>query len=322
MTDGGFVLGADGGNTKTVALVARMDGAIIGWGRAGSSDVHDTAGADAAVGELTAAIHAACELAGCNPTAATSSVVGLAGADWPEDFALLRDALGGVLGGDVHVLNDAVNAIRCGTPDGVGVVVSCGTGGTAAGLGTDGTIYHRGFWPEPSGAREIGRLGLQSVQRAHLGLEPPTALSPLALARYGAADPDDLLHRLTARGRAASTDSRWFCPDVLDAAEAGDAAARAIVLREGSVLGGQARVCAEQVGYTGAFPLVFVGGVFRHPSRILRDAILAEVPGGEPVEMLWEPATAALLRAFDHLGIDATAAVAASLPEHAIFATD
>ncbi|MBJ7334630.1 MAG: ATPase, partial [Thermoleophilia bacterium] len=124
MTDGGFVLGADGGNTKTVALVARLDGAIIGWGRAGSSDVHDTAGADGAVGELTAAVHAACELAGCNPAAATSSVFGLAGADWPEDFALLREALGGVLGGDVHVLNDAVNAIRCGTPDGVGVVVS------------------------------------------------------------------------------------------------------------------------------------------------------------------------------------------------------
>jgi len=322
MSGDGFVLGADGGNTKTVVLLARMDGAIIGWGRAGSSDVHDTAGADAAIQELTTAVRAACAMAGCQGSEVESAVFGLAGADWPEDFALLDAAMRGELGGDVTIFNDAVNAIRCGTPDGVGVVVSCGTGGTAAAVGPNGQVYHRGFWPEPSGAREIGRLGLQAVQRAWLGLEEPTALTDLALARYGASDPDDLLHRRTARGRPDTTDSRWFCPDVLDASAAGDATAHTIVQREGSVLGGQARVCAQRVGYADAFPLVFVGGVLSHPSRLLREAILAEVPAAVPVEPHSEPAVAALLRAFDAIGLDAASRIAETLPDRSVFTTD
>ncbi|MGI9116681.1 MAG: N-acetylglucosamine kinase [Gaiellales bacterium] len=314
----GLVLGCDGGNTKTVAVVARGDGTIVGWGRAGSSDVHDN---DAALHELERAIVDACAMAGATPADVHRSVLGLAGADWPEDFELLRETAGGLLGGEATVLNDAVNAIRCGTDDGVGVVVSCGTGGTAAGMGADATVYHRGFWPEPSGAREIGRRGLRTVQRAHLGIDPPTALTERALARYGAADPDDLLHVLTRRGRGPETDSRWFCPDVLDAADAGDAAARAIVAREGTVLGQQAAVCARACDFADGFPLVLVGGVFRHPSPLLRDAVRAVVPAGVPVEAAWEPAVAALLRAFDALGTSVDEAVRASLPDAAVFAT-
>ena len=52
----GFVLGCDGGNTKTIALVAAPSGEILGWGRAGSSDVHDN---PAAIDELRAAVRAA-----------------------------------------------------------------------------------------------------------------------------------------------------------------------------------------------------------------------------------------------------------------------
>lgn len=315
---GGYVLGCDGGNTKTIALVARPDGTIAGWGRAGSSDVHDNS---AALDELRSAVTEACAMAGCASADVEQAVFGLAGADWPEDFALLDETMRAVVGGGVTILNDAVNAIRCGTPDGVGLVVSCGTGGTAAGMGADGTIYHRGFWPEPSGAREIGRLGLSAVQRAHLGIGLPTALTERALTRYGAADADVLLHMLTQRGRDGVTDSRWFCPDVLDEAAAGDPVAMAIVRREGKVLGEQAAVCVRELGFAGSFPLVLVGGVFRHPSSLLREAVQAEVPQGVPVEAAVEPAVGALLRAFDALGISADDAVRASLPDDAVFAT-
>src|SRR6185312_1179927 len=42
-----YVLGVDAGNTKTVALVARLDGTVVGAGRAGCGDIyglvyHDT----------------------------------------------------------------------------------------------------------------------------------------------------------------------------------------------------------------------------------------------------------------------------------------
>lgn len=315
---GGFVLGCDGGNTKTIALVATLDGRIAGWGRAGSSDVHDN---PAALDELRRAVADACAMAGCTGGDVQRAVFGLAGADWPEDFALLADAMGVAIGGEVAILNDAVNAIRCGTPDGVGVVVSCGTGGTAAAMSAGGAIYHRGFWPEPSGAREIGRLGLSAVQRAHLGIGLPTSLTERALVRYGAHDADALLHVLTRRDRDGSTDSRWFCPDVLDAAADGDPVAIAIVRREGKVLGDQAAVCARELDLSDGFPLVLVGGVFRHSSPLLRDTVQAQVPQGVPVEATVEPAVAALLRAFDAVGVECDEAVRASLPGDEVFAT-
>ncbi|MFM8611525.1 MAG: BadF/BadG/BcrA/BcrD ATPase family protein [Actinomycetota bacterium] len=318
-----LVLGVDGGNTKTVALVASRDGDVRGWARSGSSDVHDAGGADAALRELNRAIAAALDAAGAQADDVGTAVLGLAGADWPEDFDLLAATAHATLpAADVLVLNDAVNAIRCGTPDGLGVVAACGTGGTAAAAGPGG-VFHRGFWPEPSGAREIGRRGLAAVQRSWLGLDPPTGLTARAVARYGADDPDDLLRRLTARDRAADADPGRLAPDVLDAADGGDAAACRIVAREGRVLGEQARVAADRSGWTGEFPLVLTGGVLRHPSPLLREAIVAQLDGrAREVAVRWEPAVAALLRALDRSGGADASRVAASLPEAALFRTD
>jgi N-acetylglucosamine kinase-like BadF-type ATPase len=318
-----LVLGVDGGNTKTVALVASRGGDVRGWGRSGSSDVHDTGGADAALRELGRAIGAALEMAGARPDEVGTAVLGLAGADWPEDFDLLTAAVRATLPtADILVLNDAVNAIRCGTPDGLGVVAACGTGGTAAAAGPGGT-FHRGFWPEPSGAREIGRRGLAAVQRAWLGLDPPTALTARAIARYGADDPDHLLRRLTARDRAEDADPGRFAPDVLDAADGGDDAARRIVACEGRVFGEQARVAADRTGWTGEFPLVLTGGVLRHPSPLLREAIVAQLDGrARETVVRGEPAAAALLRALDRSGGGDEGRVAATLPDAALFRTD
>ena len=317
-----LVLGVDGGNTKTIAIVAGFDGEICGWSRTSSSDVHGQLGADGAVVELGCAVDQALAMAGATGEHVGLGVFGLCGADWPEDFTLLEQAMRQHVAGDVVILNDAVSAVRCGTSDGVGVVVSCGTGGTAAAVGRDGSVFHRGFWPEPSGAREIGRLGLRAVQRAQLALDPPTALTERALARYGASDPDDLLYRTTRRGRGTAMGAGRFAPDVLDAAEAGDAQAVAIVRHEGTVLGEQARVAARMVGFGGAYPLVLTGGVLRHPSPVLRAAIQAQLPGATAVSTRWEPAVAALLRAFDRLGVDATARVEDTLPDASLFATD
>ena len=44
-----LVLGVDGGNTKTVALAARPDGAVVGFGRGGCSDIYGAPSFGAAV---------------------------------------------------------------------------------------------------------------------------------------------------------------------------------------------------------------------------------------------------------------------------------
>ena len=48
---GDLLLGVDGGNTKTIAVVARSDGTVLGTGSAGCSDVHNAVSPEAALGE-------------------------------------------------------------------------------------------------------------------------------------------------------------------------------------------------------------------------------------------------------------------------------
>ena len=59
-----LVLGVDGGNTKTIAVVVTGEGAVLGTGRAGCGDIHNARGPEAAVAEITGAAGAALAEAG------------------------------------------------------------------------------------------------------------------------------------------------------------------------------------------------------------------------------------------------------------------
>ncbi len=84
-----LVLGLDGGNTKTVAIVAGLDGTVLGTGRSGCGDIHGVP-LEAALGELAAAIDGAVHEAGGSRDDVVAAGCSLAGADWPEDFTLLE----------------------------------------------------------------------------------------------------------------------------------------------------------------------------------------------------------------------------------------
>ena len=59
-----YILGVDGGNTKTIALVARIDGTIVGAGRGGCGDIYGGAGPSGAIAEIERAVLGALTAAG------------------------------------------------------------------------------------------------------------------------------------------------------------------------------------------------------------------------------------------------------------------
>ena len=54
-----LVLGVDAGNSKTVAVVADVNGRVLGFGRAGNGDIYGAATEQAAVDAVIAAADAA-----------------------------------------------------------------------------------------------------------------------------------------------------------------------------------------------------------------------------------------------------------------------
>ena len=301
-----LLLGVDGGNTKTVAVVVNGEGDVLGTGRAGCGDIHAARGPEAAVAEIVRAVGAALQEAVAEAGDLAAAAFSLAGADWPEDFDYLRHELRGRLGlpADPEIVNDAVGGLRSGTDDMVGVAVVIGTYSALVGRNGAGELFHFGFWPDSTGAHGLGSQALAAIWRHMLGLGPATTLLGRALERWGCADAEELLHALTRIGApGGDAEKARFADAVLDEAEAGDEIAREIVGAVAGRMGDYARVCATRTGQDGApFPLVLCGSVLRHPSPLLRSVLLSRVPDGEPVYPDVEPVAGAVLLAADRVG--------------------
>ena len=146
-----LLLGVDGGNTKTLAVVPRPTAAGRGGGRAGRADLYNARVAGARARRDREGLDGALGAAGANARRSRRAAFSLAGADWPEDFDVATPRTGEQAGPShrARVVNDAVGALRCGTTDTVGVAAVIGTYGAVAGRSADG--------PLPS--RVLARLG-------------------------------------------------------------------------------------------------------------------------------------------------------------------
>ena len=314
-----YVLAVDGGNTKTLALVADHRGVICGQGRSGSSDIYNTAAAalhdlsavDFAVANIKAAVQQAVEAAHIRPTDLRASAFNLAGADWPEDYALFQSALQARrFGVHIHIQNDAFGILRAVSPENVGVVVVCGTGAATGARGYDGRTWQSSFWQQIQGSEHLSQQAIAAVLRSELGLEAPTTLTRRVLDLFGLPTVEEVLHALTARQPATDGKTRLERVTVLllDEAETGDRVARRIVQQHGQALGDYAAVAARRVGLAQTtFSLVLAGGVFRHPTLLLADALGGRVreiaPGVQVQRPQLEPIIGVLFTAFDLAGI-------------------
>ena len=300
-----LVLGIDAGNTKTIAMIADTGGTVLGWGRAGSSNIYVSK--PRALLALDLAVRAACQSAGLEATSFAAVTLSATGADWPEDFTLLGETLRQrAWATRCQVVNDAVGALRAGSLEGVGVAVACGTSAGTAARSPGGQVWHSSYWQEPEGANELSEQTLRAVYRAELGIDPPTSLTGRVLGHYGQPSVEGLLHSLTRRDRRAPRRLGRLARLLLDEAEAGDETSRKIVCKHGRALGDYALAAARQVGLSGAYTLVTSGGVMRHPSRLLIRALMERVQASHP-DARWqasrhEPVFGALLLALELAG--------------------
>ncbi len=303
----GYVLGVDGGSTKTVALLADHHGVVLGSGRAGGSNIY-VPPPDVALASVEQAATVALDAAGIGPSDLDVGVFSMSGADWPEDIDFIQsDMARRRLGRTIVVVNDAIGGLRAGSPDGNGVVVVCGTGTAVGARAPDGQVWHTSFWQEPGGSEELSRKTLRAAYRAELGVDSPTGLTPHILAFFSLPTIEAVLHAFTARLGTPPTTVAGLTRILLDEAERGDATARQVIREHGHALGDYALAAARRVGIEATpFTLVLAGGVLRHPSRLLADALVARARASSPeiraVNSRFEPAVGALLLALEAVG--------------------
>jgi N-acetylglucosamine kinase-like BadF-type ATPase len=316
-----LLLGVDGGNTKTIALVARADGTIVGTGRAGCGDHYGLTTPEQAYEEIVAAVRAALDTAGASVSDVAAGAFSLAGADWPEDIDVYAHELRTRLRTrfPFRIVNDAIGALRGGTADGIGVAIVCGTGTAIGACGPTGRLWHVSMWGLPSFRFSVSRAAVEAAVQAELGLTRPTVLQQTVPAAVGFETVEQLLKAMSLPGVERPSLGRASVA-LLDAAEEGDGVARRAVREVSGAIADMARTAAFKAALSPPTPLVLAGGLFRHPGDALVRAITEQFPGSEVVEARFEPAAGALLLAFDEAGSAADLErLAGSLPPAALF---
>jgi N-acetylglucosamine kinase-like BadF-type ATPase len=289
----------DGGNTKTIALACRADGRIAGHARTGPSDVYAVPDPERAVAEIVRGATAA--IAGAGGGEVACAYYSLAGADWPADIAYYEGELARqITAGRTIVVNDAIGAIRCGVDDGVGCSFVCGTGTALGARALDGRHWHVSWLAAPFFTIDLTRAALDAAVRSELGLLPASVLPARIAAAYGALDATGAIERVT--GRAPRPPRVSLGGLLLDCAAEGDELARERVQWVAGENADYLRAGARACGLGEPTPITLAGGVMRHASSLLVDALAEALPGCELRRARREPAHGALLAALDEGG--------------------
>ncbi len=299
-----LVLGIDGGGSHTVALLARRDGAVVGRGEAGPANARGV-GPGPALRALDAAIDRAFTAAGRPRGPVAAACLGLAGVGRPEDEQPIRQwAERARLANVVDVTADVPLLLEAGTPAGWGVAVVAGTGSIALSRAPDGRTARAGGWgyvlDDAGSGYALALAALRAIVRAADGRAPATALTESVLAGLGLARPRDLVDAVHG-GRLDRAALAALAPRVIEAAQAGDAIAAALVLREASDLALAVMTAARHLGLDrDAVPLALAGGLLLGSTHYREQWMLVlEGMGMQsgPVTLVHEPAAGAVRRA-------------------------
>lgn len=313
-------LGVDGGNSKTVALIADASGAVRGRGRAGNGDIYGGASAEEAVLNVVSAVAAALLSAGSTIGDVRHGALCLAGVDWSEDADYWQRELPSRLPGlrSWSVKNDGYALLRCGDLSGIGVALTAGTGPAVAARGPDGREFCASWWiQELLGGRGLGYSAFSAVFSADHGIALPTGLTERLLRLYGCTSVEELLYEFTRRTGQRPEREKWRAARaVLQASEAGDAVAQEIVRSQARSFARHARVAAERVGFEArrdAVGVVLGGSILDSEHPAFRDAVteelLAELPGAVVRSSVGSPLAGALLDALAEAGVTVDAGV-------------
>jgi N-acetylglucosamine kinase-like BadF-type ATPase len=264
VTQGVYVLGLDAGGTKTVCLLADLDGQIVSQARGPGANLQ-------AVGELEVekSLHGVMDAAlGDRGIIPSAICLGIAGVDRADDVAVIRAVLRRVgYKARTLVVNDALVALVAGAHDAPGIVIIAGTGSIAYGRNAAGYAARAGGWgyvlgDEGSGYW-IGRLALRAVVREADRRGRPTTLTGHILRHFGVARPQDLVHVIYHQNlRPVAIAGLAAC--VQQAFDEGDDTARQI-LRAGAdeLIRSAASVMARLQMEQDEFTFVLAGGIFQ-----------------------------------------------------------
>ncbi|MCB8944240.1 MAG: N-acetylmuramic acid 6-phosphate etherase [Ardenticatenaceae bacterium] len=305
-----FVIGVDGGGSKTAVALLDNNGQVLGRGLSGSSNHHNVGLAQAKANLWAGMSEAAAqaEVALGTIAAATWS---LAGVDRPEERELFGQMAASMLPGvPVRVENDAVGALVGGLGHHNGIVLIAGTGMIAYGENERGERARGGGWGpffDHGSGYDLVQSTLRLISQQTDGNQNGSVvLVEQLVTAVGLNKVTDFLVWVYAPERRVA-DIAALAPVVLAAAERGDLAALLAVNQGAEWLATAVATVAHKLGHTEPFQLVLGGGILSKSSfyrEVVVQAIQTRLPQAQPILPKADAAVGAGLMALELAGKD------------------
>lgn len=281
-----YVLGIDGGGTKTDAILVSPDGSLVTEEHAGPTNLQ-IVGTNQAATTIIKLIQDCCKKAGNSTSYIQSIVLGLAGAGRSIDKSTLLEELASIASQyNLHLPNiiietDARIALEAAFASSFGIVLIAGTGSIALGKGEDGKLYRAGGWGRILGddgsGYAVALKALNAAIRSFEGRGDKTVLNNLALEHFKVTLLDDLVTKIYRE----NVDVASFVPKVFQAEQEFDHVAHNILFSQANELAELVRVLIGQMKPKRKIPVALMGGLLEYEnvySKMVKERIICSFP--------------------------------------------
>ncbi|RDW16972.1 hypothetical protein CWR48_15305 [Oceanobacillus arenosus] len=230
-----YVLGIDGGGTKTSAALANEKGEVIAKVTVGATNPNAVSNKvlKNTFQELFLSLKSQTENIGCEYI---QIFAGIAGVGNETNRRRIIDVIAGFVTKttDIHVEPDPVNALYSGTYGKPGIVQISGTGSITYGINSELQNSRVGGWGyllgDDGSGYDIGRRGIVEALKFYDGRGDATILLTNLFAFYHVSNPQELMKKIYA-STTPKNDIAAFAKIVLDAYKQKDSIAARIMMK-------------------------------------------------------------------------------------------
>lgn len=304
-----YFIGIDIGNTKTLYALADAAGQVkaVHYGQGAN---YQGCGREQAITILQAGLSNVLQQRELTFSDISGLYYGAAGADTSHDFEILREILACVtpsLRFDFE--NDGWISLKSGTVDGIGMVVTCGSGNTNFAMNASGQTRRIGglceYLGDVLGAYRIAHFACSAAMRSADGRGAPSVLTRLIPEALDVKQPEDIINLPMNTATVKTVIQAFF-----KAAEIGDGKALEITwMMTKEVLTIVREFYTALFTPDEAFTLVLDGSVFRAQYQPLMRMIELALHQRYQVNIIvphWGPVVGALFYALEQGGIQLT----------------
>ena len=304
-----YVIGVDGGGSKTLAVLANLKKEILARAETGPSNLRNvgikTAGANISEAILKT-------INGISGKNVFSIFIALAAVE--EEFKSEKEKIkreifknpkiSKALRGDIEIVSDQIAAFRAGTDEKDGLVLIAGTGSVCHGRRGKKEVKTGGWgWANDEGSGFwAGQKGYQAIFKDLDGRGPKTKITKLVFKEWKLKNKEDLMKKIY--GKDSIRNISLISKTVDKASQMGDKVARKILEEAGEELSILAISVIKRLNFHNKkFPLVLIGAMFK--SKIILNKLKKEIkklaPRTEFIFPKEEPVIGAIKLAIENL---------------------